>query len=280
MITGGASGIGKLMGQIMAKKGATIIIWDIDEKKLKSAAKEIKDAGGNVITNKCDITDRKLVYRTAQKVKEKVGNVDILINNAGIVTGKPFWECTDEELQATMDVNTMGLFWTVKAFLPDMIEANSGHLVTISSAAGMVGATRLTDYNASKFAAFGFDESLRMEFRRRKMNIRTTIICPYFINTGMFKGVKTRFPRLLPILEEDVVARKIVKAIESNKARLIMPGLVYSSWIMRYLPVSVFDWISSFLGVSTAMDDFIGRENDVSPNGRQKLADGKAQASG
>ena len=110
-------------------------------------------------------------------------------------------------------------------------------------------------------AAFGFDESLRMEFKMRKMNIRTTVICPYFINTGMFEGVKTRFPQLLPILEEDVVAKKIVKAIESDKARLIMPGLVYSSWVMRYLPVSMFDWVSSFLGVSTAMDDFIGRDD-------------------
>lgn len=265
LITGGASGIGKLMGQLMAKKGATIIIWDINEKSMKVAAQEIKDLGGKVITNKIDITDNKLVYKLAQKVKERVGNVDILINNAGIVTGKPFWDCTDDELKATMDVNTLALFWTVKAFLPDMIEANSGHIVTISSAAGMVGATRLTDYNASKFAAFGFDESLRMEFRRRKMNIRTTVVCPYFINTGMFKGVKTRFPALLPILEEDVVAKKIVKAIESNKARLIMPGLVYSSWIMRYLPVSAFDWISSYLGVSTAMDDFIGREDDILP---------------
>jgi len=144
-----------------------------------------------------------------------------------------------------------------------MIKANSGHIVTISSAAGIVGATRLTAYNASKFAAFGFDESLRMEFKSRKMNIRTTIICPYFINTGMFKGVKTRFSWLLPILNEKVVAKKIVKAIETNKTRLIMPGIVYASWILRYLPVSVFDWISDFLGISSAMDKFVGRQDKI-----------------
>ena len=260
LITGGAGGIGHLVAEGMAEAGATVVLWDLDKDKLKKAAKSIKDKGGRVYTHVCDVTDRKAVYRKIEKVKRDCGNIDILINNAGIVSGKPFWELTDEDIQTTMDVNMMAMFWTVKAVLPDMIEANSGHIVTISSAAGIVGATKLTDYNASKFAAFGFDESLRMEFKKNKMNIRTTIVCPYFINTGMFKGVKSRFSWLLPILEEKEVAKKIVKAIKSNRPRLIMPSLVYASWMMRYLPVSVFDWISAFLGVSTAMDQFEGRK--------------------
>ncbi len=263
LITGGASGIGRLMGEYMAQKGGTIILWDINKKALKETKEDISEKGGNVHTFLCDVTDKQKVYETADKLRETCGNLDILVNNAGIVTGKPFWECSDEEIEKTMNVNTMSMFWTVKAFLPDMIKANTGHIVTISSAAGIVGASRLTDYNASKFAAFGFDESLRMEFRSRKMKIRTTIICPYFINTGMFKGVKTRFSWLLPILEEKVVAKKIVKAIESNRTRLIMPGIVYASWVMRYLPVSVFDWIADFLGVSSAMEKFVGRKEET-----------------
>ncbi|MBL4752354.1 MAG: SDR family oxidoreductase [Flavobacteriales bacterium] len=260
LITGGAGGIGRLVAEEMAASGATVILWDLNEKRLKEAAKLIEDQGGRVFTHVCDVTDRKAVYATMDQVKRDCGNIDILINNAGVVTGKAFWDLTDEDIQTTMDVNVMAMFWTVKAVLPDMIEANTGHIVTISSAAGIVGATKLTDYNASKFAAFGFDESLRMEFKKNKMNIRTTVVCPYFINTGMFKGVKTRFSWLLPILEEKEVANRIVKAIKSNRTRLIMPGLVYTSWMMRYLPVSVFDWVSAFLGVSSAMDQFEGRE--------------------
>ena len=262
LITGGASGIGRLMGMKMAKKGGTIVIWDINSELLDKTAEEIRSLGGKVIACNCDITDKDLVYKTAQEVKMEIGNIDILINNAGVVTGKPFWECTDDEIQTTMDVNTMSLFWTTKAFLPDMIKANSGHIITMSSAAGIVGATRLTDYNASKFAAFGFDESLRMEFKKRKMNIKTTVVCPFFINTGMFDGAKTRFPWLLPILNEETVANKIVKAIEQNKARLLMPGIVYTSWVLRYLPVDVFDWLASTLGVSSSMDDFKGRKKN------------------
>ena len=264
LITGGASGIGRLMGLEMAKKGGTIVLWDINENLLNQTAEEIRLMGAKVLAHVCDITDKDMVYETADKIKMEIGSIDIVINNAGVVTGKPFWECSDSEIKNTMEVNAMSLFWTAKAFLPDMIKSNNGHIVTISSAAGIVGASMLTDYNASKFAAFGFDESLRMEFRKRKMNIRTTVVCPFFINTGMFEGAKTRFPWLLPILDEKTVSKKIVKAIEQNKARLLMPGLVYTSWFLRYLPVSVFDWVADTLGVSSAMDEFKGRKKPIS----------------
>lgn len=94
-----------------------------------------------------------------------------------------------------------------------MIERNSGHIVTIASIAGWVGVNRLADYCASKFGAVGFDESLRFEMRDRKKNIKTTCICPYYINTGMFDGVKSKFPLLLPILSEDYATTRIVNGI-------------------------------------------------------------------
>src|SRR5690606_13138098 len=115
------------------------------------------------------------------------------------------------------------LYWTTRAFLPGMVDRNEGHIVTIASAGGLIGVPRMTDYSASKFAAVGFDDSLRVELKRLGYHgIRTTVVCPFYINTGMFKGVKTRFPWLLPILEPDEAANKIVSAIEKNKQRLIM----------------------------------------------------------
>jgi len=81
----------------------------------------------------------------------------------------------------------------VKSFLPAMLQRNSGHIVTIASAAGFVGTNGLVDYCASKFAAVGFDESLRMELAALgKTGVHTTVVCPYYINTGMFEGIKTR----------------------------------------------------------------------------------------
>jgi len=261
LITGGASGIGRLLALKLSRYNVKIILWDIDDARLKTVATETAQNKSDVYAYNCDVTDREKVYETAEKVQSDVGKVDILINNAGVTTGKLFLDCTDEELLRTMNVNVISHFWTVKAFLPSMIQSNSGHIVTIASAAGLVGTCKLADYSSSKFAAFGFDESLRVEVRRMKKNISTTVVCPYFIDTGMFEGVKTRFPFILPILKEEYVAARIVKAIGRKKARLIMPRFVYLVWLTRYLPVSWFDAVITFFGIGSAMDTFTGREN-------------------
>jgi len=260
LITGGGSGIGRLMAGKIAGKGATVIIWDIDEKKLSHVESELKKLGCNLFAYICDVSDRQKVYCTAQQVKKDTGKVDILINNAGIVSGKPLLECTDEQIEKTFQVNSLALIWTIRAFLPDMINDNQGHIVNISSAAGLIGTAGLVDYAASKFAAFGIDESIRVELKKNGSKVRTTVVCPYYINTGMFEGVKTRFSWLLPILDENFVAEKIVHAIEKNRTRLIMPWIVYAVLPLRMLPTSAFDFLAGLLGVHDTMSEFKGRK--------------------
>ena len=199
----------------------------------------------------------------ADEIKTALGPVDILVNNAGVVSGRPFLECTDDQCRRSMDVNAMAHFWTVRAFLPDMIRQNSGHIVTIASAAGIIGVSKMVDYCASKAACFGFDEALRMEIRRNRWKIRTTVVCPYFIDTGMFEGVRTRFSFLLPILKEEDVAEGIMRAVQKNKKRLIMPLMVYSVWFLRLLPVWVFDLAADIMGINSAMTTFKGRSKAV-----------------
>ena len=136
-----------------------------------------------------------------------------MINNAGIVTGKSFLESSDEAIEKTMGVNTMSHFWVgiipkdfhfiliylidwfiklTKKFLPSMLENNHGHIVTIASVAGLYGTPKLCDYSASKSAVIGFDYSLRIELLRlNKTGVKTTCVCPYYINTGMFKGCQS-----------------------------------------------------------------------------------------
>jgi len=204
---------------------------------------------------------REQVYEVANKVKKEVGKVDILVNNAGIVSGKTLLEVSDESAQRTMDVNTLAHFWTVKAFLPDMIKSNDGHLVTIASAASISGVHGLADYCASKWAAYGFNESLRMEMKKQKhFGIHTTCICPYYINTGMFDGVKSKIPWLLPILDEKWVANKIINAIRENEEVIYLPRIVFLSMLIRAIfPVFIYDYLSDLLGVNDTMDDFKGR---------------------
>jgi all-trans-retinol dehydrogenase (NAD+) len=258
LITGGASGIGRLMGLNFASRGAKVIAWDINANALTSFEEEGREKGLCLHGMVCDVSDRTAVYKQAEVLKAQFGPVDILINNAGVVSGSPILELPDEKVLKTININILSLFWTCKAFLPSMIERNSGHIVTISSAAGLIGVRRLSDYCTAKFAAFGFDESLRMELRQMKSAVKTTVICPFFIDTGMFLGVKTKIPLFLPILKSGYVARKITTAILKNKKRLIIPAFVYSVFFLRLLPVWVIDMLADFMGISHAMDEFKG----------------------
>ncbi len=260
LITGVGSGLGRGMALSMARKGGRIIGWDYDRQALDKALFELKLAGGREARGfVCDVSDHDAVAAAAEEVRHNGGPIDILINNAGVVTGKRFLECSKEEIERTLGINTMALFWTTKAFLPDMIARNSGHMVTVASAGGLIGVPKLADYAASKFAAVGFDESIRAELQQLAPNVSTTVICPFYINTGMFDGVRTRFPRLLPILDEQYAVNRMVNAVEKRRPRLIMPPLVFAIPLLRLLPVKFFDWTATFLGVNAALDDFKGR---------------------
>ena len=261
LITGSASGIGRLMAQKIAARGANVILWDLNLNGLEELSDQLQQWGYRAAAyHQCDLSDREEIADTARRVLAEQGTVDILINNAGIVSGKPLLELTDEAIERTFEVNTLSLFWTTRAFLPGMIAKRSGHIVTVASAGGLIGVPKMTDYSASKFAAVGFDDALRVELKRLgHKGIRTTIVCPYYINTGMFKGVKTRIPWLLPIQEPNDAANKIIEAIEKNKQRLIMPPFALVTYPGRLLPLPLFDRIAEFVGINKSMDDFTGR---------------------
>jgi len=260
LITGAASGIGKRMAQRLTELGGQLSIWDINRERLDAAVAELTAVGPAPARGfLCDVSRRDEVYRVAADTTAAGGPVDILVNNAGIVSGRRFLELPDEKIEATFAINTLSLFWVTKAFLPGMIERNRGHVVTIASASALIGVARLTDYSASKWAAMAFDESLRAELRQIAPAMQTTVVCPYYINTGMFRGVKSRFPWLLPILEEEDVAARVARAIEQNHKRVLMPWIVYLVPSMRLLPVRAFDWLATFLGINASMDEFVGR---------------------
>ena len=256
LITGSAGGIGRLLASRLADAGARLVLWDIDAAGLSRAQAELTDAGVEVDVYTCDLVNREDIAAVAARTLSESGPVDILINNAGIVSGKNLLDISDAEIERTFQVNTLALFWTVRAILPSMLERDSGHLVTVASAAGLAGTAKLTDYCSSKFAAVGFDESLRLELRQRNSKVITTVVCPFYTDTGMFDGVKTRFSWLLPILKPEAVVERIVNAIRRDQRRVVMPWFVYASWPSRLLPVDWFDALMSFFGVSHSMDEF------------------------
>jgi len=274
LVTGAASGIGRLLALRFAAEGASVVLWDVNAQGLDAVRAEIAAAGGTARAYACNLADRRAIAAVAAKTLAEAGPVDILVNNAGVVSGKTLLDATDDDIQRTFDVNTLALFWTTRAFLPAMLARDRGHVVTIASAAGIVGTSRLVDYCASKHAAVGFDEALRLELRRAGSRVKTTVVCPFYISTGMFAGVKTRVPLLLPILEPEYAVNRIVEAVRRDRRRLVMPRFVYLTWLVRILPVGMFDAVMEFFGVNKSMDEFTGRTgvDDARLSGRPPAA--------
>ncbi|XP_004602588.1 short-chain dehydrogenase/reductase family 16C member 6 [Sorex araneus] len=264
LITGAGSGLGRSLAIKFAKLGAILVLWDINEEGNMETCRMIKASGApKVFAYKCDCSNRQEVYRVADQVKRDVGDVTILINNAGVVTGKLFLDIPDHMIEKTFSVNVLSHFWTYKAFLPAMIKANHGHLVCISSAAGNVGTSTLSDYSASKFAAFGFAESIFLELALLlKKDIKTTIVCPYFIKTGMFAGCTCKYPLLLPLLEQEYVAQIVVNGILEEKVYLIIPKLLSFALVLKQIisPKMIIA-LSKYLGMDICMTSFTGRMN-------------------
>lgn len=224
LVTGGAGGIGRLIAIKLAKLGAHVVIWDINRIGLESTVQEIRHNGGKCWGYYCDITNKEEIYRMAKIVQIEVGSVTLLINNAGYVSGKIFWELSDVEIDRTYKVNILSHYWINKTFLKDMMKNNHGHIVTVASVAGLLGTYKCTDYSATKFAAIGYHESLFTELKTHGYDgIHATLICPYFINTGMFHGVE---PRLMPMLEPEYVAQEVVSGILLNQVVVVLPGSI------------------------------------------------------
>lgn len=260
LITGGASGIGKIMGRMALERGAKrFIIWDINIAGIEQTRTELSSYGkvkGYVV----NVADNDVVTVAYRKTVEDCGPIDILINCAGIVTSnKTFDQQTPEEIVRTMNINAIAPMFVARAMLPDMLKRNSGHICNITSAGGMLSNPKMSVYAASKWAATGWSDSVRIELEEMKSNVHVTTVTPYYINTGMFDGVKSS---IIPILKPEYVCKRIMRAIERNtRFRGIPFGFHFIRFWQTVLPTKVFDWFfGQVIGLYHAMDNFTGRK--------------------
>ena len=260
LITGGASGIGKIMGRMALERGASrLIIWDINPQNIALTISELSKIGkvnGYVV----DVSRNEMVTETFNKVKAECGNIDILINCAGIVTSnKTFDKMTSDEIVRTMNINTIAPMFVARAMLPEMIGRNCGHICTIASAGGMLSNPKMSVYAASKWGVIGWSDSVRIELQEMKSNVHVTTVAPYYINTGMFDGVKSR---IIPILKPEYVARKVLNAIERNVSFKGIPfGFHFIRFWQAILPTRIFGWLfGDVFGIYHTMDNFTGRK--------------------
>lgn len=264
LITGGASGIGKIMGRICLEKGVSnLVIWDVNPDNIKKTEVELSmyPGGDNIHSYIVNCSDADAVALAYSKVTEEVGAVDVLINCAGIVRGNnTFDKQTVKDINKTMDINATAPMLVALQALPDMIRRDCGCICNIASAAGMLGVPKMSVYCASKWAVIGWTESMRIELKMAGSKVKVMSVAPYFINTGMFDGVQSK---VFPILKPEKVARKVIRAIEKGKD---FKGIPFSFHFIRFwqgiLPLPLFDFIfGKCFGVYSVMDHFTGRRN-------------------
>jgi short-subunit dehydrogenase len=267
LITGAAMGMGRLYAERAVAEGATaVILWDRDAAALAGTAAELTERAGprtRVASYVVDIADLGAIAQTAQRVRVEVGDPDVVINNAGIVRGKYFWEHDNgDDTRPTMQINALAPMYITREFLPAMI-ANAyreARIVNIASAAGTLSNPRMSVYAGSKAALIGWSDSLRLELVQQDHgNVKVTTVCPSYISTGMFAGA--RGPLLTPVMTPEYVVNRVWKAMLSGSPMLMLPWSVGLSKALRgILPLPVWDTVAgSVFGVYRSMEKFTGR---------------------
>ncbi|XP_067888148.1 retinol dehydrogenase 10-like [Heterodontus francisci] len=274
LITGAGSGLGRLFALEFAKRKANLVLWDINQESNEETAEKVRQLGARVYTYTCDVSKRGSVYRTADLVRREIGDVTVLVNNAGVVSGHHLLECPDELIERTMMVNCHAHFWTAKAFLPKMLEMNHGHIVTVASSLGLFSTAGVEDYCASKFGAIGFHESLSHELKASdKDGIKMTLVCPYLVDTGMFRGCRIRkeFEPFLPPLKPEYCVKEAMRAILTDQPMICTPRLMYTVTFMKsIMPWEAVVCMYRFLGADKCMYPFIAERKQALNNNEAK----------
>jgi all-trans-retinol dehydrogenase (NAD+) len=259
VVTGGCSGIGELIVKRLIGRGIKVAVLDIQELpaslqgcKYALAARHqarqplTSTPDAHIKFFKCDITSPSAVYSVAESVKTALGAPTILINNAGVLAAHTILSTSDEFLRKIFDVNVLSNWYTTKAFLPSMIAANKGHIVTIASTASYLGMAGLADYTASKAAILSFHETLRQELKmyHGAPNVLTTSIHPSWVRTPLLKPVENELrQRGSVMIEPEEVADKVVsKILACRGGQVFLPESAAQASILRGAPNWLQEW--------------------------------------
>lgn len=259
LVTGGASGIGKATALAFARRGADLILCDINEAGLAATAQEIRAIGRDVFTRRVDVADRDEMRDFAEAVHARIEAVDILMNNAGVGLGAGLLETSLDDWDWIVGINLRGVIHGCHYFVPAMVRrARGGHVINLSSTAGYVASEALLAYSTTKFAVLGLSEALRDELRRHGIGV--TAVCPGVIDTPIAANARMRGVQARPKVRDGVieafrrrnypparVAENILKAVQRNRAVApISPEAWFAYLAKRVAPAGV-AWLNRTL---------------------------------
>ena len=216
IVTGASSGIGEATAVALSEQGAAVALGARRRDRMEALAKQIADAGGTAEVFEVDVTDEGGARGFLDGAKAKLGGVDILINNAGVMLLGPVQGADTDQWRQMVDVNCLGLLYCTHAAIPLMQERGSGHIVNVASVAGRQASLGAAVYNLTKFGVVGFSEGLRLEVLHS--NIRVTVIEPGFVETELhghnkLDMVKDAIEKVREKIGEVLEAEDIAQAI-------------------------------------------------------------------
>lgn len=257
LITGGEKGLGKALVKEFVGMGADVIVWGIDEEKLK----ELQEMFGGVRTEVVDVSDSVAVGNAAGRLE----GVSVLVNNAGVVCGKRVVDLDAVEVYRIFGVNTLAHFWTTKAFLPKMLESDDeSFVVSVTSSTSYLPGVSLADYAGSKAATANFMDSLRLELAKLQLEgkmhrVHTLLVCPFIMDSEMFQHVKLNFSWLFPRLSVNKVAHDLILGMARKQEELHLPySMGVIPHLLRLMPTRIRDFMYKVAGGVDGMDSFHG----------------------
>ena len=254
LVTGAGSGIGRETALLAARRGADLVICDVDDAGLAEVEASARALGRSVLARQVDVADRDQMRNFAEAVHAERGPVDLLVNNAGVGLAAGFLDTELEDWDWIVPINLMGVVHGCHFFVPKMVERGAGgHVVNLSSMAGFHATPALVAYTATKFAVLGLSEALREELRPHSIGV--TAICPGIINTPITRNARARGVGADPKVRErfialyqrrnygpDRVARNILKAVERNRAVAPVAAEAWISYAIKRASPRLAGW--------------------------------------
>jgi NADP-dependent 3-hydroxy acid dehydrogenase YdfG len=246
-ITGGARGIGKATARALVRKGARVAIGDLDRSLAEQTAAEL---GSDTLALELDVTDRDSFEGFLDQVEERLGSLDVLINNAGIMPIGPFVEESDRTARMMVDINVHGVLYGMKLALPRMERRGTGHIVNIASQAGKGGLPGGATYCGTKHFVVGVSEAVRAELRDTRIEV--SCVMPAVVNTELGSGLPET--RAIKKLEPEQVADAIVAALERPKFDVWVPRESVGIYkVLQLLPRGGREWVGRKLNADKVL---------------------------
>ncbi len=210
VVTGAATGLGRAFCLEIARRGGCVLASDINLEGVAETVKLVEEAGGRGWARECDVRDPAAVEALAADARERMGEVDLLVNNAGVAVGGPMGEVSLEDWRFCVDINLWGVIHGCHSFVPAMRARGSGYIINVASAAGLLATPQMAPYNVTKAAVVALSETLHGELR--PSGVHVTALCPTFFLTAIHKSGRGAIDERIQATVEKMMRRSKIQA--------------------------------------------------------------------